>query len=201
MTTAPIRPRRRTGRVLGAFVAGVALLLSGCTGGGGSDGTFGLVSPGGKKEFSYAANDRTPLNNLSGPDLADEGKTLSLSDYAGKVVVINFWGSWCAPCRAEVPDLIAASNQLQSQGVQFLGINVRDSRSDGRDFEIGKGVLYPSIFDPSQRTIASIRGYPISGIPSTIVVDRKGGVAQVWLRPVSETELVAAVSAIATEPS
>lgn len=192
---------RRRVRVIGALIAALALLLSGCTGDDGSSGTFGLVSPGGKKEFSYPPSERTPLGNLSGPDLADEGKTLSLSDYAGKVVVVNFWGSWCAPCRAEAPDLIAASNQLQPQGVQFLGINVRDTRSDGQDFETGKGVPYPSIFDPSLRTIASIRGYPVSGIPSTIVVDRKGGVAQVWLRPVAETELVAAVSAIASEPT
>lgn len=183
-------------------MVGLTLLLTGCTGGDpGTSGSFGLVSPGGKQEFSYAATERSPLNNLSGPDLADEGKTLSLSDYAGQVVVINFWGSWCAPCRAEVPDLIAASTQLAPQGVQFLGIDVRDSRSDGSDFVAAKQVPYPSIFDPSQRTIASIRGYPITGIPSTIVVDRKGNVAQVWLRAVAETELVAAVSAIATEPA
>ena len=65
----------------------------------------------------------------------------------------------------------------------------------------GKAVPYPSIFDPSLRTMASIRGYPVNSIPSTIVVDRQGRVAQVWLRQVTETELVAAVSAIASEPT
>ena len=104
------------------------------------------------------------MTNLSGENLAGEG-TVSLSDYAGKVVVLNFWGSWCTPCRAEAPALEEAATALAPAGVQFLGINVKDTKSAGADFLASKQVGYPSIYDPSMRTLLAIRGYPASGDP------------------------------------
>ena len=163
-------------------------------------GSFTFVSPGGQTEFSYPVDQRGTVGNLSGPDLANKDATVALSDYAGKVVVVNFWGSWCSPCRAESDDLNAAAAALAGQGVQFLGVNVKDTREAGADFLTSKQVTYPSIFDPSMRTLLSIRGYPSGSIPSTIVIDRQGRVAHVWLEEISNPDqLISTVSQIAAE--
>jgi len=163
-------------------------------------GSFTFVSPGGQTEFSYPVDQRGTVGNLSGPDLANKDATVALSDYAGKVVVVNFWGSWCSPCRAESDDLNAAAAALAGQGVQFLGVNVKDTREAGADFLTSKQVTYPSIFDPSMRTLLSIRGYPSGSIPSTIVIDRQGRVAHVWLQAITDPDqLISTVSQIAAE--
>jgi peroxiredoxin len=163
-------------------------------------GSFTFVSPGGQTEFSYPVDQRGTVGNLSGPDLANKDATVALSDYAGKVVVVNFWGSWCSPCRAESDDLNAAAAAVAGQGVQFLGVNVKDTREAGADFLTSKQVTYPSIFDPSMRTLLSIRGYPSGSIPSTIVIDRQGRVAHVWLQAITDPDqLISTVSQIAAE--
>ena len=163
-------------------------------------GSFTFVSPGGQTEFSYPVDQRGTVGDLSGPDLANKDATVALSGYAGKVVVVNFWGSWCGPCRAESDELNTAAAALAGQGVQFLGVNVKDTRDAGADFLNSKQVGYPSIFDPSMRTLLSIRGYPSGSIPSTIVIDRQGRVAHVWLEEISKPDqLISTVSQIAAE--
>jgi thiol-disulfide isomerase/thioredoxin len=185
-----------------ALVAGVALLLTGCSTGYDAavyGGSFTFVSPGGQTEFSYPAADRGTVANLSGENVAGDG-TISLSDYAGQVVVLNFWGSWCGPCRAEAPALEQAAAALAPTGVQFLGVNVKDTKSAAADFLASKQVSYPSIYDPSMRTLLAIRGYPASGIPSTIVLDRQGRVAHIWLKAIDDPQpMIDVVGAIAAE--
>lgn len=189
---------------LTALAAGLAMLLAGCTSGNDATvygGSFAFVSPGGQLEFAYPAADRGTVANLSGENVADDG-TISLSDYAGKVVVLNFWGSWCSPCRAEAPALEEAAAALAPAGVQFLGINVKDTKSAAADFLASKQVSYPSIYDPSMRTLLAIKGYPASGIPSTIVLDRQGRVAHIWLQAIDDPQqMIDVVGTVAAEQS
>ena len=107
------------------------------------------------------------------------GKKLDLSSYAGKVVVLNVWGSWCPPCRKEAPTLVAASKELAQDDVVFVGVNSKDSSPDmGRAYERRFGVPYDSLFDPSGRSLLAFHGtLTPTSIPSTVILDKQGRVA------------------------
>ncbi len=181
--------RRLIQTVLLILVAGVVAV--GCSSGNDATvygGSFTFTSPGGLTEFSYPVAKRQQIGQLSGPDLTGK-KTLSLSDYKGKVVVLNFWGSWCAPCRDEAQGLQSAWQKYRTQDVQFLGIDVKDTTSGALGFTAGKQITYPSIFDPGMRTMLSVRGLPTGSLPVTIVLDKQGRVAHIWLHEITEGDL------------
>ncbi|WP_246232700.1 TlpA disulfide reductase family protein [Nakamurella aerolata] len=172
---------RRTRPSALVAVLSLILILGACSSTT-DDGTFQLVSPGGKSEFSYPAGDRLPLPEIAGPSVLEPNKTISVADFPGKVVVLNFWASWCSPCRGEAKALEVASALMKDRGAQFIGINVAERNSDsGADFMRSFGVTYPSISDPGQRVMLAIRNYPATALPSTIVLDRSHRVAHIWL--------------------
>lgn len=171
---------------------GLAILtLAGCSSGNDATvygGSFTFTSPGGKTEFTYAAADRQAIGGMSGPDLTGKS-TVDIASYKGKVVVLNFWGSWCAPCRDEASGLQSSSEKYQASGVQFVGIDVKDTMSGALGFTAGKQITYPSIFDPGMRTMLSVRGLPTGSLPVTLVLDRQGRVAQIWLHEITPGDL------------
>ena len=189
-------------KILVAVTAAVGLLLSGCTSnttaipGGGS---FVFVSPGGKSAFSYPEAERGTVADFTGTSVTDAQQTIKLSDYPGKVMVLNVWGSWCGPCRGEAKDLEVAAELSADRPVQFLGINIRDDRAAAADFMAGYGVTFPSIFDPTTRTLLSMKGLPTGSIPVTIVLDKQHRVAQIYLRTVSAEELDQTVTGLVAE--
>src|SRR5581483_5355920 len=167
-------------------------------------GTFEFVSPGGKTDIYYdPPASRGRPGPLSGPDLADPARTFSLDDpgFAGRVVVINVWGQWCGPCRAEVSQLQRVYDATRSSGASFLGIDVRDnSRQAAQDFVNDRHVTFPSIYDPPMRTLIAFGGkYPTTVIPSPLVLDRRHRVAAVFLRELLGQDLQPVVQRVAAE--
>jgi cytochrome c biogenesis protein CcmG, thiol:disulfide interchange protein DsbE len=114
-----------------------------------------------------AVRDSSTAPDFTLPDLAG-GKAISLSDFRGRIVVLNFWASWCLPCRQEGPGLQETWEAYRSRGVQFLGSDYADDRFAARAFVDEFGITYPSVFDPSGMLAAK---YGFLGLPSTFVID------------------------------
>lgn len=137
----------------------------------------------------YPLNKRVPAANLQGTTL--DAKPFDLTHLAGKIVVINVWGSWCAPCRAETPELVRVANEKADQGVRFVGIDTRDNHAAAKAFTRNLKVPYPSVEDPQGQVLLAFRGtVPTSVVPSTIVIDRQGRVAARIIGPVTYTTLI-----------
>ena len=110
------------------------------------------------------------------PDFALEtfaGETLRLSDLRGKVVVLNFWASWCPPCRWEMPFFETISQEYKERGVIFLGVAISDTMEDASDFADSVGVTYPLALDAAGETA---RDYEVLGLPTTFLIDKDGAI-------------------------
>ncbi|HWM35921.1 MAG TPA: TlpA disulfide reductase family protein [Streptomyces sp.] len=192
-------PRRPA--LLIAMVAAGASVLAGCgkdeTGSSSGDTKF---VQGTGKIAKVKSGERQPAPNISGKGV--DGDRLELSDYKGKIVVLNVWGSWCAPCRAEAPNLAKVAKETKGKDVQFLGINTRDlDRANAKAFERNYGVDYPSFFDPSGKLILRFPKDSLSpqAIPSTLILDREGKIAVRALKELSEKELRSALDPLTAE--
>jgi len=124
----------------------------------------------------YAPPQRPAAPHIAGTTL--EGEQLTLRDLRGRVVVLNAWGSWCAPCREEAPELARTARVYADRGVRFVGIDVRDSRRAATAFVREFNVPYPSWFDPEAQLLLRFRGLiPVNAIPTTVVIDPGGQIA------------------------
>ncbi len=182
-----------------------ATTLTACTSPDSAE-TFSFHSPGGQVEIFYDEDERAPLEDFSGESLMEPGKEISLSDFEGQIVVLNAWGQWCAPCRAEVDDLEEVQQHLADTGDggtptgTVLGINVRDYQPEiARDFVTDNGVTYPSIYDPPFRTAGALGGIPTSVIPTTVILDKQHRPAAVFLREISADDIIEVTDRLAAE--
>jgi thiol-disulfide isomerase/thioredoxin len=124
----------------------------------------------------YDTGHRALVPEFSGTTLA--GAPFHFASYRGSVVVLNFWGSWCAPCRSEGQTLAALSGRYGHAGVSFIGVDENDTPANAEAFEQGFGITYPSLNDPSASIAQTVStAVLISSPPTTLVIDRTGHVA------------------------
>jgi cytochrome c biogenesis protein CcmG/thiol:disulfide interchange protein DsbE len=131
----------------------------------------------------------SPLPGRTAPDFALpalEGDSVNLSELRGNVVVVNFWASWCIPCRDEHPVLVAASRTYQPKGVKFVGIAYNDKPDDSKRWLEELGKTYPSLVDAGSRVAID---YGISGVPETFILDKQGVVAFKKFGPITTPEI------------
>ncbi len=165
--------------VAAALVAVTALALTACGSGPiaqntpASNGQGFVAGTAGVTVFGH----NPPLApRVSGTTLG--GARLSLAQFRGHVVVLNFWGSWCTPCRAEAPVLATLSQHFGPSGVRFLGVDIRDTPATAEAFERDFRITYPSLSDPGDQIALDFTAtVPPAGIPTPLVISRRRPIA------------------------
>ncbi|WKV75353.1 TlpA family protein disulfide reductase [Streptomyces sp. PCS3-D2] len=186
--TSPVAPAV-TGLAVAAALAAAGLWTDDRPAAGlpaGQPGTVGAAA--GAKVMAPGIRPDAPA--LAGADL--DGRRVALGDFRGQVVVLNAWGSRCAPCRAEADDLERLSRQTRADGVRFLGINTRDpDRAAARSFVRAHGLTFPSFHDPDGDLLLRFPPSLVDphAIPSVLVIDRRGRVAAALGGAVTDEQL------------
>ncbi len=114
------------------------------------------------------------------------GGSVRLSDYRGQVVVLNFWASWCVPCRDEAPGYQKLYLEYKERGVVFLGVNIQDTEKDARAFIKEFSITYPNGRDVSGTIYIQ---YGVSGVPETFIIDTGGNIVRKHRGPLNEYQL------------
>jgi len=171
-----------------AAAIGALALLAACSGAGNRGTTDGFVSGDGSiTRIDADQREKAPV--LEGEDL--DGDPLSTADFAGKTIVVNVWGPWCAPCRSEAPDLGTVAKEYAGKDVQFVGIlNRTDDPSRAIAFNRTFGISYPSFRDQGGTLeLGFVDSLPSVAIPTTWIIDAQGRVAARVLSKISASTL------------
>jgi len=188
---------------MAVLAAAAALAVAGCAGGSiaantpASNGQSFVAGSPGTTVFKAGAGPLAPA--VAGPVVG--GGKLSLAAYRGHVVVLNFWGSWCTPCREEAPDLAKLASDFTASGVRFVGIDIRDSPPSAEAFTSDFRIGYPSLSDPGDNLALNFRStVPPAGIPTTLVIARSGRITARVIGGVTYTGLKSLIQRAAAQP-
>jgi thiol-disulfide isomerase/thioredoxin len=176
-------------------LAAVALATAGCVGHGAV-----TTTPEGVGFHEATATSELLSHPRAAPTLTGislTGARLSTQAYLGKVLVVNFWASWCAPCRGESSALEQAATSYAGKGVVFLGVLTEDTASNGAAFDASNEITYPSIVDGSGIDMLRFSGLGLVTIPDTLVINRSGQVVAKFIGAVDSDHLDAVLSAVA----
>ncbi len=174
-----------------AAIVGTLLVVERQRGGGVDTGGYGTVAlPDGANTTGRAVSSdigrAAPDFLLQTPD----GGELRLSDLRGKPVLVNFWASWCAPCREEMPEIVAAYNDRRDDGLVVVAIDLQENDAQVREFVREFGMEFPVVIDRSGQVGDSWRiGGPVEGIPATYFLDESGIVRERALGPLTRETL------------
>jgi peroxiredoxin len=185
-----------------AAAVAVGLALGGCAGGSNSvdqsaGGDFRYVGAT-TKGHTIPEAQRKLAGNATAPYL-DSAKKFTLDSMRGRVVVLNFWASWCAPCRTETPGLQRTYTATKADGVTVVGVAVKDEKTGVASYVKQQKVTYPIVFDEIAKTALQLGRIPTFALPSTVVIDREGRVAAVYSGAVQQGDLQPVVTALARE--
>ncbi|MGW3352791.1 TlpA family protein disulfide reductase [Nonomuraea rubra] len=175
-------------------------LTAGCAGTSNGQSPMGetrFVAGDGKVTI-FPAEQRRGAPPVQGERLG--GGSLASAPYTGYITVLNFWASWCAPCRAEAPILRDLAARTKADGVQFIGVNIKDDKAQALAFERTAKPGYPSLFDQPGRIVLSFQGtVPPAAIPATLIIDRRGRIAARALGAVKYNDLLKAITQVRDE--
>jgi thiol-disulfide isomerase/thioredoxin len=180
-----------------------ALLLTACTGTDAVDvdraesPKLKVLNPG--PQGVFRAEDRAPTPTIAGTTL--DGEPLDVADMRGKVVVVNFWASWCAPCRAESHALNRVHERRSPQGVQFVGVNIKDDRTAAKAFERRQATDYPSLYDQAGIVLTRFARLAPQTPPTTLLIDKQGRVAGRFIGQVTDNQLDGPLQVLLKEPA
>lgn len=184
-------------RLVRAVLLGAAALLAGCS----ADATAADCDPiAGVRPglCPIPVEERVPAPTDALPVLGED-RDLGIADLQGRVVIVNFWASWCGPCRVEQPDLNEAHSRLPEGEVAFLGVNIEDSEANALAHIDEFAIPYPSLFDPANDYASRFSGVGPRNIPSTLFLDREGRVAVRVFGVIGTRETTSLAAAIADE--
>ncbi|WP_239646324.1 TlpA family protein disulfide reductase [Nocardiopsis prasina] len=199
-SSSPGTRRRRAVPSLSAAAVAAVLVLSGCAGGteiepGGEEDRF--ISGDGSATV-FEDGERAAAPEVTGTTF--EGDELSLSEYEGRILVVNVWASWCGPCRAEQPVLDEVHAEYGDLGVDFLGVNIKDNETAAIAYTENKGVEYPSLYDqPGEIPQAFRETVPPRAIPSTLLIDPEGNIAARVIGPTTYGQLTGLLDPLVVE--
>jgi cytochrome c biogenesis protein CcmG/thiol:disulfide interchange protein DsbE len=184
--------RRLTVAVLSALVVGgfIALLVVGLTAGKVNTSIDSAIAKG---ELKEAPEFTLPVLAYGATIGKREGEMLSLSELRGRPVVLNFWASWCDPCKREAPILEGAWRAGRKRGAVVLGIDVQDLSGNAKKFIAEYGQTYPHVRDKTDDTY---RDYGLTGVPETFFIDRAGRVRVHWVGEINAEQVAAGLKVI-----